>query len=84
MASTDAIALDINGAGGEGGPVKKTPVAKKGARTKGGAAAAGGDDFNFKFGFNFQSPAKTIRWVARRAFVGCVACRVYVWGEGGG
>lgn len=69
MASTDAIAVDINGAGGDGGPVKKAPVAKKGARTKGGPAAAGGDDFNFKFGFNFQSPAKTIRCV-REVFVG--------------
>ncbi len=62
MAAADSIAVDVTGAGGDGAPVKKAPVAKKGARTKGGAAA-GGDDFNFKFGFNFQSPAKTIRCV---------------------
>lgn len=82
MASTDAIAVDINCAGGEGGPVKKVPVAKKGARTKGGPAAAGGDDFNFKFGFNFQSPAKTIRCVVRLSGVG--GMRVFRGGGGKG
>lgn len=58
MASSDSIGVEL---GGPEAPIKKAPVAKK-AKAK--AGNNGGDDFNFKFGFSFQSPAKTIRWVS--------------------
>ena len=66
MASSDQIGIPIDlSQQGPEAPIKRAPVAKKARAKTGGASAGGGEmnDFDFKFGFNFQSPAKTIRYV---------------------
>lgn len=59
LASTDSLGIELGTASAPEAPPKKAAAPKKGgARAK---ASTQQDDFNFKFGFSFQSPAKTIR-----------------------
>lgn len=82
MASTDQIGIPIDlSQQGPEAPVKRAPVAKKARAKTGGASAGAGEmnDFDFKFGFNFQSPAKTIRYVERMLGCGRVMCGAARW-----
>ena len=68
MVTSDQIGIPIDlSQQGPEAPIQRerAPVAKKARAKTGGASAGRGEmnDFDFKFGFSFQSPAKTIRYV---------------------